>query len=398
MAPLHILSTAVLGAASLAGLATAFVPIARPATAATRAHLMDASRVAEALGTSEKVAQGFMSGDLDPKDMSVTLLRAELDLKFVPYDDCDSIKALRERVRSSRRVEDLESDDIARRYRSITPTDVMLSEEVERLSGADTPAGAADEPGKFPPARHLPADLLFAELAARDAAAADALRGDEGSWDANDLKWRLLERREASAPKAGDDATAAPPAVSAMTALEMASELDGLGGGAAASLLRTPLEEALGGARDRAAGEGSDAVEAARKSQCDYVYEASRRAWEATEQMALAAGPPEKDIMADVLEQDLRAAGLLEGDRSVADLEAQGHVDGLPGVTLDAFQRLTLDGRVSQALADPVVERAMGLLEAGDADAFDALLEGEPQAKRAVEALLDAMEEAGVEL
>lgn len=90
MVRIFAFAPAVLAVVSYFGTVTAFVPLHAKGASLTsgrqpsRVHLMDPSRIAEAIGTSEKVAKGFLSGTIDPKDMPVALLRAELDLKFVP--------------------------------------------------------------------------------------------------------------------------------------------------------------------------------------------------------------------------------------------------------------------------------------------------------------------------
>eukprot|EP00968_Pinguiococcus_pyrenoidosus_P016946 scaffold1651_cov317-Pinguiococcus_pyrenoidosus.AAC.11 len=178
---------------------------------------------AQALRLSERDTVAFLQGALSPKQMSVALLRKELDVRGYTEESamCESAKDLRDLLQIARRQEAEDEAGLLRKakvregrhrmtppsktlwlrwafanlYQKQTPADKELIDRYLALEKDDTIQGNVDV-GELAPSDDLPEELLLSELQRRAPKEAEALLADDASYSAEELKWALLAARE----------------------------------------------------------------------------------------------------------------------------------------------------------------------------------------------------------
>uniref|UniRef100_A0A7R9U8W6 Uncharacterized protein n=1 Tax=Pinguiococcus pyrenoidosus TaxID=172671 RepID=A0A7R9U8W6_9STRA len=358
---------------------------------------------AQALRLSERDTVAFLQGALSPKQMSVALLRKELDVRGYTEESamCESAKDLRDLLQIARRQEAEDEAGLLRKAKKQTPADKELIDRYLALEKDDTIQGNVDV-GELAPSDDLPEELLLSELQRRAPKEAEALLADDASYSAEELKWALLAAREEKPlPAVEEGETDAAPVAekrpSEMSVREILKELEARGALDVPTVLeRKPLLEAVRSKRQSGEALSDEDMDALHKEQTLFLHLKRAQVWDVVQRTHLDMLPDQAGILADTWEIILRESGLLSSSRRYSDLTADDVLDNLPvDITLGQYQTLSFDSRVDVAINDPVVAKVMKLIEQGkEADAMD-ILDREPAAQRAFHEFAQAVEDAG---
>jgi len=360
---------------------------------------------AETLGVDQGTAEAFLAGNLQPKRMPVEMLRLELELRGYSEEaeGCATASEMRSLLQTARANEQA---DEARRLKEVkfaTADDKAVLDQISAWEKDGYMPGDVAE-GQLPRPDELSTELLLEELALRAPSVHAALLADEAKYSEKELRYELMAAREVKG-LSNETALAlealgtAKKDLREMGVTELKAELEARG----ALPLGVVLihDDVVAAVRTERQGSGmldATAAQEMREKQLEFIYERKAGVWGAISELALDILPEQQEILADIWEEKLKASGMLRGDRSLADMTPDDPLDTEVPLTLRQAQKAEFDPRTNIALNDPIVKKAMDLIQRGNAEEAMKLLEREPNAMRAFNDFAGALMDAGVEL